>query len=40
MSNRLIMQFCFARQTFHKSYQSRNFMQTLAQRLQSRNIHE
>lgn len=39
LPNSLIMQFCFAIQTFHKSYQSRNLIQTLAQRLQSRNIH-
>ena len=37
--NSLIMQFSFAIQTFHKSYQSRNLIQTLAERLQLRNIH-
>ena len=39
LPNSLIMQFSFTIQTFHKSYQSWNLIQTLTQRLQSRNIH-
>ena len=39
LPNSLTMQFSFTIQTFHKSYQSWNLIQTLMQRLQSRNIH-
>ena len=38
LPNSLIMQFSFTIQTFHKSYQSWNLIQTLTRGLQSRNI--